>query len=110
MVESRMANNSARLIRCSLCDYSFENTRSIFCHMRKEHNKKENSNGKVYTCLACNFMHVNEAITQAHNCITHQLAGSFAVEHPRDQTVQEAIRDKVNRNRFRWDIATVYGR
>ena len=55
-------------------------------------------------------MHVNEAITQAHNCITHKLAGSFAVEHPRDQTVQEAIRDKVNRNRFRWDIATVYGR
>ena len=103
-------SNAAHSIRCGLCGYSFKNSRCLFWHMRKVHNKKEGSNGKVFTCIACNFMHVNEAVTQVHVSLSHELSGSFAVEHPRKQTVQEAIRDRVNRDRFKWDIAWLYGR
>ena len=103
-------SNAAYSIRCGLCGYSFKNSRCLFWHMRKVHNKKEGSNGKVFTCIACNFTHINEAVTQVNVCITHELSGSFAVEHLREQTVQEAIRDQVNRNRFKWEIATLYGR
>ena len=102
-----MSNKS--FIRCCICGLNVQRGVDLVAHLKQVHNKKENREGYIYSCIACGFLHINEAIVHTHVSIEHKLHGSYAIEHSKTKTVQEEIAERVRNRRFREDIQSLYG-
>ena len=102
-----MSNKS--LFKCCICGQNVLSGIDLVVHLKRVHNKRENREGNIYSCIACGFLHVNEAIVHTHVSINHKLYGSFAIEHCRSKTVQDEIAERVKRHRFKEDIQCLYG-
>ena len=102
-----MSNKS--LIKCCICGQDVPNGYDLVVHMKQIHKKKENRTGNIFSCVACGYLHVNEAVVHTHVSIEHKLYGSYAIEHSKDKTVQEEIADRVKSHRFKKDIQSLYG-
>ena len=101
--------SSKSLIKCCICGQNVQSGIDLFVHLKRVHNKKENREGNVYSCVACGYCHVNEAIVHTHVSIEHKLYGSFAIEHSKSRTVQDEIAERVKRRKFKEDIRYLYG-
>ena len=102
-----MSNKS--LIKCYICGQNVPSGNNPVVHLKKVHKKKENKEDKIYSCVACGFLHVNEVIMHTQVSIEHKLHGSYAIEHSNNKTVQDEICDRVKRHRFKEDIQCLYG-
>ena len=101
--------SSKSLIKCCLCGQNVPRGNDLVVHLKIVHKKKENREDKTHSCVACGYLHVNEAVVHTHVSIEHKLYGSFAIEHSKSRTVQDEIAERVKRRRFKEDIRYLYG-
>ena len=96
-------------IKCCICGQNVPSGIDLVVHLKQVHNKKENREGNIYSCVACGYLRVNETIAHTHVSTEHKLYGSYAIEHSKNKTVQDEIADRVKRHRFKEDIQCLYG-
>ena len=101
--------SSKSLIKCCICGQNVPSGIDLVVHLKQVHNKKENREGNIYSCVACGYLHVNEAIVHTHVSIEHKLFGSYAIEHCKSKTILDEIAERVKRRTFKEDIQCLYG-